>query len=310
MSIVYKEIGQRLRAYRMGKGLSPEEVAARLGISRAALYRYEKGELIKLDTIERLADLLEVSLPSLLGVGVEYFSNAASFFERMRQIEAESEQVIAYFEPVSYLLASANYPKHLQQMLIEGLPAELQRRAAMRDEIKRVMAILDARRAEPAGRQAAVTSIVGATEVRRFLRVGVIGTFNLPAPVRAERRQAAREEIEHIARLMDNEPIGVQIGIVDDTLPNQTFQIFRLQDREVVAVSPFRLAEFPNIRLGVASVTAAKEAIALYRRVADELWRRAHKGARGASFLRQIISEVGADAPRARPPRKLTSLGR
>jgi transcriptional regulator with XRE-family HTH domain len=310
VSIVYREIGQRLRAYRMGKGLTPEEVAARLKISRAALYRYEKGELIKLDTIERLADLLEVSLPSLLGVGVEYFSNAASFFERMRQLEAESEQVIAYFEPVSYLLTSANYPKRLQQMLIEGLPAELQRRAALLDEIKRVMAILDARRSEPAGSHPAVTSIVGATQVRRFLRVGLVGTFNLPTQLRAERRQAAREEIEHIADLMDNEPIGVQIGIVDDTLPNQTFQIFRLQDKEVVGVSSFRLAEFPNIRLGVASVTAAKEAIALYRRVADDLWRRAHKGARGASFLRQIISEAGADAPRARPQRKLTSLGR
>ena len=47
MSMRFTEIGQQLRAYRLESGLRAEEIAARLGVSRAALYRYEKGEVIK-----------------------------------------------------------------------------------------------------------------------------------------------------------------------------------------------------------------------------------------------------------------------
>ena len=67
----FTEIGQQLRAYRLESGLRAEEIAARLGVSRAALYRYEKGEVIKLDTVKRLAELLKISPLSLLGIGVE-----------------------------------------------------------------------------------------------------------------------------------------------------------------------------------------------------------------------------------------------
>ena len=58
MPFRYDEIGNRLKAYRLGSGLSAEEIATQLGISRTALYRFEKGELAKIETIERLAELL------------------------------------------------------------------------------------------------------------------------------------------------------------------------------------------------------------------------------------------------------------
>ena len=53
----YDEIGDRLRAFRLGSGLSADEIARRLGISRTALYRFEKGELAKIETLERLAEI-------------------------------------------------------------------------------------------------------------------------------------------------------------------------------------------------------------------------------------------------------------
>ena len=90
----FAEIGARLRAYRLGKGISPEDLADRIGISRAALYRAEKGEIRKIDTLTSIADVLKVSLPSLMGVGVEYVSTAVAFFERMRQLEEECQQII------------------------------------------------------------------------------------------------------------------------------------------------------------------------------------------------------------------------
>ena len=80
MSMRFTEIGQQLRAYRLESGLRAEEIAARLGVSRAALYRYEKGEVIKLDTIKRLAELLKISPLSLLGIGVEYLQPADRLF--------------------------------------------------------------------------------------------------------------------------------------------------------------------------------------------------------------------------------------
>jgi uncharacterized protein YbaP (TraB family) len=87
----FADVGQQLRAYRLESGLRAEEIAARLGVSRAALYRYEKGEVIKLDTIRRLAELLKISPLSLLGIGVEYFSRPLAFLERTRQIEEEAD---------------------------------------------------------------------------------------------------------------------------------------------------------------------------------------------------------------------------
>ena len=87
VAVRYDDIGNRLKAFRLGSGLSADEIAKRAGISRTALYRFEKGEVVKIETLDRLADLLQVSVTTLLGVGTEYIASAVSYFERMRQIE-------------------------------------------------------------------------------------------------------------------------------------------------------------------------------------------------------------------------------
>jgi transcriptional regulator with XRE-family HTH domain len=293
MAIDYFQVGQRLRAHRIGLGLSPEEMAESLGISRAALYNYEKGEgPVKLETLERIADLLKTSLPSLLGVGTEYFSSAIAYFERLRQIEAVSERVLVYYEPVTFLLTSDDYPKILHDMLIEGLPEKLPNRKKAQAEIGQLIDILSARRSTISSGGPSFAGIVGATQVRRLLRTGLIGTYDLPKQEREKRRVAARREVERIAAIMENEPVGIQIGVVDDTLPNQTFEICRMRDGSaLVAVSPFRLGELPNVRLGVASVTGAEEAVGLYRSLAEQMWQRAQKGAAGAALLRRCLKE-------------------
>src|SRR5436305_11833134 len=106
MAVRFDDIGNRLKAFRLGSGLSADEIASRLGISRTALYRFENGELAKIETLEKLAELMSVSVPTLLGVGVEYIPSALSYFERMRRIEEASEQTIVLAGPLSYLLAS------------------------------------------------------------------------------------------------------------------------------------------------------------------------------------------------------------
>src|ERR1044072_1478024 len=120
MSEQWQEIGNRLRAYRLGKNFTAADMAEKIGVSRAALYRLEKGELVKIETLEKLAELLEVSLPSLIGVGVEYYNNAVAFFERMRQLEENVIQVLGNFTPISFLLLSDEYVDHLRTMLLES----------------------------------------------------------------------------------------------------------------------------------------------------------------------------------------------
>src|SRR5262249_4040577 len=112
-----------------------------------------------------------------------------------------------------------------------------------------------------------------------------------PDAVRRERRALARAEAEHFVALIADQPIGVQIGIVPDTLPHSGFQLFRQPDRQLLALSPFRLGQEPNIRVGVAMITSAPEALVLHERMAQELWQRALKGAAAIELIRRLLRQ-------------------
>ncbi len=99
----------------------------------------------------------------------------------------------------------------------------------------------------------------------------------------------ARAEVEHFLTVIDEQPIGVQIGLVTDTLPYTGFQIFKQPDRKVLVLSPFRLGEQPNVRVGVAMITSAPEALALHEKVVGDLWHRALKGSAAVSFLQKLL---------------------
>jgi transcriptional regulator with XRE-family HTH domain len=295
MSNRFAEIGERLRAYRMGRGLAAEEVAERLGVSRAAVYRIEAGEIVKIETLDRLANVLETSVSSLLGLGVEYYASAISYFERMRQVEERSEQVIAHFPPLSYLLTSDNYARQLKQTLVEAVPSE--DRKAREAEIDAIIAVLDERKQARNRRHLSVVNFVNMPEIERWLKLGLVGRFNLPQDEVVERRLAARAEIEHLIKLIEREPMGVQIGLIEEPLPNITFQLFRTAERTLLGLSPFRLGgELPNIRTGIAMLTADDEPVKLYEQLVENLWRRAHKGREAAAQLR-IVLERSAIKP-------------
>jgi transcriptional regulator with XRE-family HTH domain len=290
MPIRFDDIGNRLRAFRLGANLSADEIAKRIGISRAALYRFEKGELVKIETLEKLAELLGVSVPTLLGVGVEYIPSAVSYFERVRQIEETAEHIIVLAGPISYLLSSSAFDDELAQVLRESVPDALPDRKRALADVAEIMAILRQRRAAYQRRRPAIVNLISAAEIERFLVNGLIGRLNLPEKVRRERRAHARVEVAHLAKAMADEPIGLQIGIVPDTLPHASFQIFRQPDRQILVTSPFRLGEQPNVRIGVAMITSALEALALHQLAAEEMWRRALKGPAAAKHLRDLMA--------------------
>ena len=289
----FDDIGHRLKAFRLGSGLSAEEIAQRLGISRTALYRFEKGEVVKIDTLEKLADLLNVSLPTLLGVGVEYIPSAVTYFERMRQIEETSEHIIVLAGPISYLLASDAFDRTLADVLRENVPEGYEGRKRALAQVDEVMSVLHQRKESYRKRQPGIVNLISASEMERFLRNGMVGRYDLPEATLKERRTLARAEAEHFTAMMADEPIGVQIGIVPDTLPHASFQIFRQPDRHILALSPFRLGEQPNIRVGVAMITSAPEALALHDKMAKELWQRAIKGTEAVAFMRDQLARMG-----------------
>jgi hypothetical protein len=139
-----------------------------------------------------------------------------------------------------------------------------------------------------------VTNVISAVQVERFLQTGMIGSYDLPPGVREQRRLMARAEVERLAALAEREPLGVQIGIVDAVLPHQTFELLHGRDETWIAVSPFRLGEFPNINLGVAYITSAPETVALYEKLAGKMWARASRGVEAARLLRTLIRRTAS----------------
>src|ERR1700681_2159057 len=164
MAIRFDDIGNRLKAFRLGSGLSADEIADRLGISRTALYRFEKGELAKIETLDKLAELLGVSIPTLLGVGVEYIASAVSYFERMRQIEESSEHIIVLAGPISYLLASDTFDQTLAEILRESVPEHAATRKRALQQVDEVMNVLRQRKQSYQRRQPGIVNLIAASE--------------------------------------------------------------------------------------------------------------------------------------------------
>lgn len=301
LPIRLSDIGARLRAFRIGRGLGPEAVAGQLGISRAALYRAEKGQIAKIDTLTRIAEVLEVSLPDLLGVGVEYVDNAVAFFERMRQLEQQSEEVIGLFGPVSYLLTSDGYDVMLEEVLHDTLPEDPAEAEGVRRSMTLLMEILRERKRAYLRKRLRIVSLISSADIERILMHGAQGRHDLTDAVLAERRRKALEEIRHIASLLRDPPAGVEIGIIREATAATTFQIFRQRDRSVLAISPFRLGEQLNVDLGVALITSAEEPMRLHEKIAGDLWRKALKGQQAADYLDLLIRRHGIDESQPAP---------
>src|SRR5205807_5093128 len=101
-----------------------------------------------------------------------------------------------------------------------------------------ILGVLQSRKENYRRRQPGIVNLIAASEIERFLINGLVGRLDLPDKVRRERRALARAEVEHFARIIEDEPIGVQIGIVPETLPHTGFQIFRQPDRQLLSLSP------------------------------------------------------------------------
>ena len=191
MTLRYEEIGQRLRAFRLGSGLSADEVAAKIGISRTAVYRFEKGDVVKIETLSSLAELLGVSLPTLLGVEIEYISSAVTYFERLRQLEEVADRIVILAGPISFLLASDAFAEFLADLLKESVADESDHDRVHRI-IEQTITILRERRRNYAVRRPAIVNLISALDIERLLQSGFVGRPLIPEKEEKHAKACAR----------------------------------------------------------------------------------------------------------------------
>ncbi len=291
------DIGHQLKAFRLESGLKADEIAQRLGISRAALYRYEKGEVIKLDTVQRLAELLKVSPLSLLGIGVEYYQRQPAFFERLRQIEETTDTILEIGGDGSYLGTSDAYHQTIADTMRRYVDIHADQDPGLAILCDSTLTSLEERRRNYEQRQPTIIALVSVDAVERMLRPGIVQDLHADAALERRCRDAAVAEIERLANLLETPPMGFQVGLLRQNDNTGSFRIMRQRDRSMLAVNPFR----PNPSLlrqtGIAIVTGAAEAVAAHQRVAEQLWKTSIKGAEGTSILRRLITaHVGEHA--------------
>ena len=285
----FADIGQQLRAYRMESGMRAEEIAARLGVSRAALYRYEKGEVIKLETIRRLAELLKVSPLSLLGIGIEYFVRPGAFQERLRGLEEQADQILLVGGAYHWTITEEAFEGALAEAWTQAVVAGPERTAQL-SSVEQALGTLTARKRLYQQKRPSVIAVLGESAIARFLAEGVAPGLPVPEATRTRCREAARREAESLAQIMESVPIGLQIGLAAGAQPSAPFMVLRGRERAHVVTAPLPADLPPAAVAGVAGITAADEAVALHQRVAEAMWRDALKGAAAAERVRALLA--------------------
>lgn len=276
------KIGARLRAYRETKGFAPEEMAERLGISRAALYRVEKGDIAKIEVLGRIATELDSGMDQLLGQGAKFYDNAPALFARMAELEAKATHVIGVFSPVSYLLTTPAYDGFLELALQEQNQDDS-------DQIALTMATLRLRRRRFDQGKFSLHSIVTVRDLELFLREGLTSRVDLDEEATAIRRAHAFAEVEAIARRATSNDERILLRLVETPGPATSFQIYEIKGGNFMVSSPFALGTRPNISLGIGLVSPLPDAIAAHKAVADRLWSEGLSGQAAADRIHALL---------------------
>jgi transcriptional regulator with XRE-family HTH domain len=283
--LISQEVGQRLKAQRAIAGISIDSAARSVGVSRALLYRYEAGEVVKLNTLERLARLYGTSTASLLGLEHEYIVNGITFFERLEKVEQEAEHITTVFGPLAYVLTTDAF----DDALVETLSRDSGGEALTPAELQRLRRALRQRKASLRDRKPGLLNIIPLSEIQGYLTASLDKGSELSASERATRRGRAVKEIEHLCRLIERPPMGVQIAITRRPLPTAGFQVLRLKSQRLLVVSPFRLGEPVNLRYGIAMISGDQHALQLHESLIARLWDDALTGNRASDAIQRAI---------------------
>ena len=288
----FAHIGERLRSRRQSARLSTEAVSRAAGISRALLYRYESGDIVKLEVLEKLARLYETSTGALLGMGNEYITHGMVFFDRLQRLEERATQMTVVFGPQAYVLSSAEYDAALVERLAD---TRCDQTALEAPEVQRLMHLLGKRKAAFERNRTGLINIVPIDDIVRYLARGLGGNAQQAPAERQARRQAAALEMRRLAQMIAAPRMGVQIALTTQQLPTTGFQLLQLPGRRVLVNSPFRIVEPTNLHYGVAMISEDEEALRLHESLAARLWASALTGAAASAEMERLLRDAAAD---------------
>ena len=286
--ITISEVGHRLKGLRVSLNMSIDSAARSVGVSRALMYRYEAGDIVKLDTLEKLARLYGTSTATLLGLGHEYIVNSVLFFERLEKLEQEAEHITTVFGPLAYVLTSDSY----DEMLTSALAGDDSVDALTQVELHRLRRTLRRRKVALRERKPGFVNIIPLSEIQGYLSAGLGAAVDLPAGERAAQRRQAVREVEHLLALIEKPPMGVQIALTERPLPTAGFQVLRLKSQRLLVTSPFRLGEPLNLRYGIATISGDEQALRLHESLIARLWDGALTGTRAVEAVARLLKRL------------------
>ena len=280
------ELGEKLRAFRLQSGLRAEEVAAQLGISRASLYRYEKGTLCKLSTVRRMADLLRASSEASFRAEEEYYNDPLSYFGRLHELEQDIVQILQVHGPFCYLTTSDAYDRALAEIVNAASPEYDAAAVAIGHE---VLSVLAKRKHQYQARRPNIIAVIPAASITRLLTHGLLDAA-ANAKLHRQSEEAIRAELANLAQLIEAEPMGLQVGVLPKVELTSRFEILRSPVRATLVLNPFRDEGRHDLQAGTATVTERSEVLRVYQETAETLWRDAIKGPAAAAYIRQLLA--------------------
>src|SRR5947208_5231176 len=85
-------VGERIRQARLEHGWSHEELARRMGVNWRTVYRWQSGRLPRFETLEKLADVLEVQ-PSFLIQSADAFVTLEDLASRLDDLASRVDEL-------------------------------------------------------------------------------------------------------------------------------------------------------------------------------------------------------------------------
>ena len=83
-------LGENIKTLRKNKGLTQEELAARLNVVRQTVSKWEKGFSVPdADILQKIADILEVDVKQLLGAGIELEADSNSIVDQLSRLNEQ-----------------------------------------------------------------------------------------------------------------------------------------------------------------------------------------------------------------------------